>query len=325
MRKEERSDPAGDSSSTFASYPSLWRQPVEHGLFVDWDDAEKLLFHTYYNELRIAPEEHTVLVADTPFAPAASRERLVQLLFETFNAPAVYVVSKPVLAMYASGRTTGISVHIGDSGVCVAPLYEGCALPHAVLSSRVGGRDVTDFLTRILTERGYSFTTGERSEIRTPSPLTLPITAERPPFKRPSEGRASEFLARQRPSAMSCATSRRRCATSRSTSTTRCESPPRRESVGIQTPSRPARSRGTAPRTRSRKAGRSNPSCNRTSALEKEYELPDGQTIRLGNERFRCAESLFAPTFLGAADLGLAEVIEARFEPPTLPRLPLLG
>ena len=143
--------------------------PIQHGVAKSWDGMEKIWHYTFYNKLRVAPEEHAVLLTDCdlPFYPKANREKMTQIMFETFSVPAMYVAMQELLALYASGSTTGVVVNLGYNASNAVPIYDMCVLSKGIKRVDIGGESLTSYMMHILRETGYAFiTTADRDIVR---------------------------------------------------------------------------------------------------------------------------------------------------------------
>jgi len=176
-----------------------------------------------------------VLLSEYILSGKANSERATQMMFERFNVPAFLSQASGVLAVYASGRTDACVVEVGDGTSSVSIVGQAHAIKAFTKCIPIAGREITDHMMKLLTTRGYSFTTTSEREIVRDIKEKLCFVS-------------TEFGADQQNSAVS-------------------------------------------------------------SSVEKSYELPDGQVITVGNERFRAPEILFTPELYGVEAQGLTEMV----------------
>ena len=199
--------------------------PVQRGMVTNWEDMEKVWNHAFHNELRVDPREHSVLCTDAPMNPKTNREKMCEIMFETFSVPHFYVQLQAILALYASGRGVGVVIDSGDGVTHIVPVYQGYTFPHAIQRINMAGGDLTLHLAKLLTKRGYTFSTMSELELVRDMKEKLCFVSE-------------DY------------------------------------DKDIQT-------------------------SESSDLFLKTYELPDGNTITLGNERFRTPEVLFEPSLIG--------------------------
>jgi centractin len=119
--------------------------PIEHGVVKDWNDMEAI-YRYIFEELKVNPKEHPVLLTEAPLNPISNRIHTAELFFETFGVPCLYFQSSAVLSLYARGKVTGVVLDVGDGVSSASAIYEGYSITNATQRVDLGGRDVTQHL-----------------------------------------------------------------------------------------------------------------------------------------------------------------------------------
>jgi centractin len=126
--------------------------PMEHGVIQNWGDMERIWNYIFTEELKSLPEQvskylmkHSVLVTEAPLNPRKNRDQMAEVFFETFNIPAIYVSIQAVLSLYASGRTTGVVLDVGDGVSHAVPVYQGFVVPQAIKRMDLAGRYLSSY------------------------------------------------------------------------------------------------------------------------------------------------------------------------------------
>ncbi|KAJ5070720.1 actin [Anaeramoeba ignava] len=207
--------------------------PIENGIIQNFDDIQRIWHHTFYNELCISPDYHPVLLSDVSLNPKINKEKITQIMFETFDIPSLYLENQAFLSLISNGKTTGIVVEMGGGVIQIVPIYQGFILSDSIVKFNLTGRKITDYLIKILNEKGYEFKTTSQLEIANDIKEKLCYVA-------------LDFDQEMK---------------------------------------------------------------KKEKTIEKNYELPDGKVLVIGNQRFRCSEVLFQPSLIEMNESGIHQKI----------------
>ncbi len=124
--------------------------PIQRGEVVDWDKFETLMHYLFYSEMKVVPEEISILITESPLSSKNNRTKLAETLFETFNVERLHIANSSMLGLYSYGKTSGLVVDSGFNVTSTVPVYEGYPLPHASIKMNIGGEDLSKSLLAMI-------------------------------------------------------------------------------------------------------------------------------------------------------------------------------
>ena len=124
----------------------------ENGIVTSLEALEYVLEQAMVTELRVQPAEYNILLTEAPLNPDRNRIEMIEIVFERFFMIGAQVQIQAVLALYASGRTTGLVFDSGDGVSHTVPVFKGYGIKHAVGSSKTAGREVSTRVLEVLAQ-----------------------------------------------------------------------------------------------------------------------------------------------------------------------------
>ena len=124
--------------------------PIQRGEVTDWDKFENLMHYLLYSEMKVVPEEVSILITESPRTSRENREKLTEILFETFNVKRLHIANSSMLGLFSYGKTSGLIVDSGFNITSTVPVYEGYPLSHASIRINIGGEDLSKNLLSMI-------------------------------------------------------------------------------------------------------------------------------------------------------------------------------
>jgi len=113
--------------------------------------------YTFDEKLNVDTRSSRILLTEPPMNPKANREKMAEVMFETFGYEGLHVAIQAVLILYAQGLMDGVVVDSGDGVTHIVPVYQGYVLKNNIRRMDLAGRDITTYLIKLLQLKGYAF------------------------------------------------------------------------------------------------------------------------------------------------------------------------
>ncbi|OMJ73835.1 hypothetical protein SteCoe_27385 [Stentor coeruleus] len=139
--------------------------PMKYSTVQNWEEIDKIYHHIFFNQLIADPNQSRILIMEPPLNKRQYREKITEVMFETFSCGGFYLANSSVMSLFATGRTTGIVIESGLNETCIVPTYEGYALPQATLKLPIGGEEITNFLITNLKASGIDLPHSKEFEV----------------------------------------------------------------------------------------------------------------------------------------------------------------
>ena len=116
----------------------------EAGIIQNWDEIEKV-WKNVFDQLKVDAAKSTVILTEEPFNAKENREKMVSLMFETFKVEALFIGNEDVFALWAAGRTNGVTLRAKGNEVSVVPVYPGYAVKEAITKVNIEEKGAKEF------------------------------------------------------------------------------------------------------------------------------------------------------------------------------------
>ena len=129
-----------------------FNQPIQQGEVSDWEKFETLMQYLLYDQMKVVPEEISILMVEAPLPNKLKRAKLAEILFETFNVKRLHLANSSMLGLFSYGKSSGLIIDSGFNVTSTVPIYEGFPLTHASVKINYGGEDISKNLLDLIKE-----------------------------------------------------------------------------------------------------------------------------------------------------------------------------